>query len=119
MFTQARFSPLSPFLRSSAIGVILFLQSTAFAQTATATLVGRAQDPSGASLAGVTITLTQVATGQTRNVKSDGNGNYIFLLLPVGEYTVTAERSGFQKLVQRGIDRKSTRLNSSHLGISY
>lgn len=103
MCTQARFSPLSPFLRSSAIGVILFLQSTAFAQTATATLVGRAQDPSGASLAGVTITLTQVATGQTRTVKSDSNGNYIFLLLPVGEYIVTAERSGFQKLVQRGI----------------
>jgi hypothetical protein len=103
MCVQARFSPLIPFLRSLAIGVILFLQSTAFAQTATATLVGRAQDPSGASLAGVTITLTQVATGQTRTVKSDSNGNYIFLLLPVGEYVVTAERSGFQKLVQRGI----------------
>src|SRR5262249_12370195 len=103
MFTQAMFSPLSPFLRSAAIGVILFLQSTVFAQTATATLVGRAQDPSGASLAGVTIILTQVATGQTRTVKSDSNGNYIFLLLPVGEYIVTAERSGFQKLVQRGI----------------
>jgi hypothetical protein len=71
------------------------------AQTATATLVGRTTDETGASLPDVKITLTQTTTGQTRTVMSDEAGNYVFLLLPAGKYELAAERSGFQKLVRR------------------
>jgi len=63
-----------------------------FAQTATATLVGRAVDQTNAALPGVKITLTQTATGQQRTVISDESGDYVFLLLPAGQYTLTAER---------------------------
>jgi len=75
-----------------------------FAQTATATLVGRAADQANAALPGVKITLTQTATGQQRTVISDESGDYVFLLLPAGQYTLTAERDGFQKLVRREFD---------------
>jgi len=75
-----------------------------FAQTATATLVGRAFDQTNAALPGVKITLTQTATGQQRTVISDESGDYVFLLLPAGQYTLTAERDGFQKLVRREFD---------------
>jgi len=75
-----------------------------FAQTATATLVGRAVDQTNAALPGVKITLTQRATGQQRTVISDESGDYVFLLLPAGQYTLTAERDGFQKLVRREFD---------------
>ena len=75
-----------------------------FAQTATATLVGRAVDQTNAALPGVKITLTQTATGQQRTVISDESGDYVFLLLPAGQYTLTAERDGFQKLVRREFD---------------
>ena len=75
-----------------------------FAQTATATLVGRAVDQTNAALPGVKITLTQRATGQQRTVISDESGDFVFLLLPAGQYTLAAERDGFQKLVRREFD---------------
>jgi outer membrane receptor protein involved in Fe transport len=89
-----------------AIAIIMFTfinPTSLFGQTATATIVGRALDEGGAVLPGVTITLTQSATGQKRTAVSDGTGSYHFLLLPVGEYELTAERAGFRKLVWRSI----------------
>jgi outer membrane receptor protein involved in Fe transport len=87
----------------AALALSLLSSSAVWGQTATATLVGRVQDQAGAALAGAEITLTQEATGQERVVTSDAQGGYVFLLLPVGEYTISAERSGFQKLVRRGV----------------
>jgi len=91
-----------------AISAIAFFSSVApisiFAQTATATLVGRTIDETDATLPGVKITLTQTTTGQTRTVTSDESGNYVFLLLPAGKYELAAEREGFQKLIRREFD---------------
>lgn len=93
---------------ASAIAVILFFNVaasiTSYAQTATATLVGRTTDEAEAALPGVKITVTQTATGQTRTVVSDDSGNYVFLLLPAGKYELAAEREGFQKLIRREFD---------------
>lgn len=69
------------------------------AQTATATLVGRTTDEAEAALPNVKVTLVQTGTGQTRTVNSDEAGNFVFLLLPVGKYQLTAEREGFQRSV--------------------
>jgi uncharacterized surface anchored protein len=86
------------------IAAIAFLDFAAslptYAQTATATLVGRTTDEAEAALPGVKITLTQTTTGQTRTVTSDESGNYVFLLLPAGKYQLTAELAGFQRLVR-------------------
>ena len=75
-----------------------------FAQTATATLVGRTLDQSEAALPNVKITLTQTTTGQTRTVTSDESGDFVFLLLPAGKYELTAELGGFQKLIRRELE---------------
>jgi len=85
----------------AAIAFLDFAASlTTYAQTATATLVGRTTDEAEAVLPGVKITLTQTTTGQTRTVTSDESGNYVFLLLPAGKYQLTAELAGFQRLVR-------------------
>ncbi len=90
------------------IAAAFFFNSAAtirvFAQTATATLVGRATDEADARLPNVKIMLTQSATAQTRTVVSDGAGNFVFLLLPAGKYQLTAERAGFQKLIRRELE---------------
>ncbi|MDQ3041407.1 MAG: TonB-dependent receptor [Acidobacteriota bacterium] len=88
-------------LTIAAIAFLNFAASiTTYAQTATATLVGRTTDEAEAALPGVKITLTQTTTGQTRTVTSDESGNYVFLLLPAGKYQLTAELAGFQRLVR-------------------
>ncbi|MCY7376338.1 MAG: TonB-dependent receptor, partial [Pyrinomonadaceae bacterium] len=96
------------FLVLLSIAATAFFYSAAsilvFAQTATATLVGRTIDEAEAVLPGVKVTLTQITTGQTRTVTSDESGDFVFLLLPAGKYQLTAERDGFQKLIYREFD---------------
>jgi len=60
-------------------------------------------DSTGAVLPGVTITVTNLATGFTRQVKSTEDGAYIAPNLPLGTYSVLAEASGFAPLTQKGV----------------
>src|SRR6266581_9790317 len=79
----------------------------ASAQAVTGTILGTVRDSSGAAMPGATIILTNAATGLTRTVVTDPNGEYTAPLLPTGTYTVTAEMSGFKK----------TSLSNVHLSV--
>ena len=48
----------------------------------------------GHTQAGAVITVTNPATGLTRTITADANGNYRFPFLPVGQYTITADKDG-------------------------
>src|SRR5690348_9331834 len=63
----------------------------------TATILGNARDSSGAAVAHAKITVTNVETNLSRTAVTDVTGEYRFLSLPAGTYTVEAEISGFQK----------------------
>lgn len=69
----------------------------------TATILGNARDSSGAALARAKITVTNADTNLSRSTVTDVTGEYRFLSLPVGTYTVQAELSGFQKFVAGNI----------------
>jgi hypothetical protein len=48
----------------------------------------------GHTQAGATVTVTNPSTGLTRTIVADGQGNYRFPFLPVGQYTITASKDG-------------------------
>jgi hypothetical protein len=75
----------------------------AVAQT-TGTLRGAVKDPSGAVIPGAQVKATAESGGVTRTATTDGAGEYQFLVLPVGLYTLEAEVQGFKKYVQRGVE---------------
>ena len=75
----------------------------AWAQLSTAELNGRVTDSSGAVLPGVTVTATQTATGLSRSVVSDGDGNYLISNLPTGPYRLEVSLQGFKSYVQTGL----------------
>ncbi|MGA9883613.1 MAG: TonB-dependent receptor [Candidatus Acidiferrales bacterium] len=84
--------------------LVTFLASTVFAigaqsllaQTAsTGALTGTVTDPSGGVIAGATVKVTNLATGQTRTATTDANGSYQLSLLPPGNYSVHFEATGF------------------------
>ncbi|MBT2143615.1 MULTISPECIES: carboxypeptidase regulatory-like domain-containing protein [unclassified Rhodanobacter] len=50
----------------------------------------------GHTQAGATVVVTNPATGLTRTITADNNGNYRFPFLPVGQYTISASSSGQQ-----------------------
>lgn len=74
---------------------MLVLISVASAQT-TGSIVGKATDPSGAVLPGVTVLATNQATAFAREASTSTSGEYVISLLPVGRYTVSAQKAGFE-----------------------
>src|SRR5437773_10575134 len=69
----------------------------AWSQTATGRIVGTITDPTSAVIPGVSITVTNVDTNVTYQGITNEQGAYQIPLLPIGNYTVTAELAGFQK----------------------
>ena len=73
------------------------LMTTAvLAQSSAASLAGTIVDPSGAILPGASVTVANVATGISRTVTTNADGQFAFPSLVPGQYTVTATLAGFQ-----------------------
>ena len=76
--------------------VLLISGTNLMAQTAsTGALNGTITDPSGAVVAGATVTLTSLDTGQARTTMTLTDGTYRFSLLAPGNYRVRIEAGGF------------------------
>src|SRR5581483_6995544 len=61
-------------------------------------LVGTVTDPSGAVVAGVTVTVQNVNTNVERRVTTDEGGRYSISPLAIGRYRLTAEAAGFRSV---------------------
>src|SRR5918995_1283743 len=79
--------------------VFLVAADIASAQSGTAGLRGTVMDEQGAHVPGATITLANAGTGFSRETVADASGDYQFVALPPGTYTVTAELAGFRTAV--------------------
>jgi hypothetical protein len=78
--------------------------SSAFAQSLTGTITGRAVDSSGAVLPGVGVTIASPSMiGGPRTAVTDDQGVYRFTQLPSGEYTVSFALPGFKTLNVTGV----------------
>jgi hypothetical protein len=84
--------------------VIFVLSVTvARAQDTTGTILGTITDASGGVLPGVSVTVKNTDTSQSRTIVTDDGGRYRVPLLAPGHYEVTAQISGFQTMVRSGI----------------
>ena len=79
--------------------------SLAFAQqqSINGSIRGTVVDPSGAPLAGVTVTVRNLDNGFTRQVVTAGDGVYLAPNLPIGNYSVSTTASGFAPFTQSGV----------------
>jgi len=83
-------------------GVLSLLPAPVHAQ-ATGAISGVVTDNSGALLPGVTVSVVNTATGQTRIATSGSDGFYTVPLLQPGTYKVTASLQGFSTLTRDGV----------------
>jgi hypothetical protein len=95
--------------KTSLIGLILGMAiviSCAYplpAQQATALLTGTVKDTSGAIVVGAKVTLRNTNTNVARTQVSSKDGDYLFTLVPIGNYEVIVEQRGFDKYIQTGV----------------
>jgi hypothetical protein len=76
---------------------MLVLTVPALAQTSTGRILGTVSDPQGASLAGAHVTVTNSGTNIHWSTTTNADGAYQVLDLPIGNYFVSVELSGFAK----------------------
>ncbi len=70
---------------------------------ATATIYGTVTDAAGAVVPGTAVTATHVATGTSRQASTSETGDYVFVQLPVGRFTLRAQAQGFKEFLQTDI----------------
>src|SRR6266540_1497708 len=106
-YSPYRVTPLVRLLAVSAFGVALLLSTNlivfAQSQALNGQIEGTVADTSGAVIPNATLTIVNLETGATRTATTDQSGVYRAPLLPLGTYRVTAEASGFKRLVREGI----------------
>jgi hypothetical protein len=69
----------------------------------TASISGTVTDPSGAVVAGASVTATNVETGIATSLTTNAQGFYSFQSLPLGNYTISVQQSGFKGYSQTGL----------------
>jgi len=72
----------------------------AMAQVPVGTITGTVTDPSGAVIRDASIVIRNKATGIERQLKSDGDGNFVAASLPAGIYEVKTVVEGFRTLLR-------------------
>jgi hypothetical protein len=77
--------------------------STAHADNLYAKIRGTVVDPSGAVVPGAKVTATNQGTGISYTASSSKDGLFEFLQLPIGDYTVRTEKSGFKSFTAANI----------------
>ena len=79
------------------VSIALLALSPLLAQESTGTISGTVTDPSGAVIPQAAIVIANVQTGVSRKEASNSSGLFVITNLPVGNYTLSAEASGFKK----------------------
>lgn len=83
--------------------LVLFFTFGLSAQEFRATIEGRVTDTSGAAVAGAKVVATSVERNVPSETVSDSDGHYLISYLTPGDYVLTVEKAGFQKIEQKGV----------------
>jgi len=88
---------MSTLLKQSLLAaLLLFLSAAAFGQAISGDLVGIVKDSTGAVVANATVDATNLQTGFKASSTTNSNGEYRFINLPAGHYSLAASSGGMK-----------------------
>ncbi len=87
----------------SLVAVCMALSNAGFPQASSSSLRGTVTDPSGSAIPGATVIIANPESKITRTASAGELGDYRFLALPPGTYTLTVTATGFARYEQTGI----------------
>jgi len=83
--------------------LLLFIPLALHAQEITGNISGSITDQTGSVIPGANVTVTNTGTGVARSTQSTSTGVFFVNNLPVGNYRLTVESTGFKKSETTGI----------------
>ncbi len=100
---RARWSKLYLSALCLVLPLCLTLPAPLSAQSTGGRILGRVADPTGAVLAGVKVSLVNEATNVSREAETNGSGDYDFVEVPVANYRLEFDLTGFKKNVRHDV----------------
>ena len=89
--------------RSMVLAALIALAFSITYAQGEASITGIVTDATGGAIPAANVKVENTETGAVRNTSTDERGRYDATLLPVGNYSVTVEKSGFQRETRTGI----------------
>ena len=83
--------------------VMTFLPGPGKSQTFRGTILGTITDQSRAAIGGAKVTVRNLDTGQTRETVTTDDGSYTVRELPIGNYSITVEKTAFRTAAVTGV----------------
>ena len=83
---------------------ILISPAALLAQNYSGSIQGTVTDPSGAAVAGVTVTVTSPGTGASYEAKTSDLGAFSVPNLPVGKYEVRIKAGSFKEYIAKNVE---------------
>jgi Carboxypeptidase regulatory-like domain/TonB dependent receptor/TonB-dependent Receptor Plug Domain len=103
----------------STLAILLLAVSTLHAQLpSNGEVIGGVVDPSGAAIAGATVSLRDKATAAVQTAKTNSSGEFAFRAVIPGTYDLTAEAGGFQQLTVRDMVVLVGKTSEQHLKLA-
>ena len=84
--------------------LLLAVPFAAHAQQYSGSIVGTVTDPSGAAVAGATVTATNTGTNATYTATTTDLGAYTFPQMVVGTYEIHIKASSFKEFIAKGVE---------------
>ena len=82
---------------------LIILSIAAVAQTVTGTIKGTVVDTNGGIVPGASIEIVNIETGLKRDLATNDDGAYLATFLPIGNYRVTINQTGFAPVTRENI----------------
>jgi hypothetical protein len=86
------------------MALALMITAPAWSQSQTGSLSGTVTDANEAVITSASVDARNEASGVTLHTVSSDAGLYVFPNVPPGLWTITAEKTGFKKLIRTGIE---------------
>jgi hypothetical protein len=104
VFLPSRFTQCSHLFLALLLTLAACLLGSGPAQgQATTSIRGTVTDPGANAVVGADVVLADAESKTERTVKSGNQGEYQFLLIPPGTYTLTVTAPGFRRYEQKGL----------------
>src|ERR1700733_208316 len=103
-----------------ALALFLLAGNPSFGQNQqiAATLSGSVTDPTGLSVTGATVTLTNPQNGIVRRYSTQNSGLYTFTLLPASVYILEVNAVGFKNYKQQGISLEAGQTSEQNVRLT-
>jgi hypothetical protein len=83
--------------------LVVIVTGTLFSQSSSSSLQGTVTDPSGGAIVGANVTLSNDQSKLERSMDTGPRGEYKFLAVPPGTYTLTISAKGFARYTQTAL----------------